>query len=270
MKAISYSIFRSETAKEFEFHTYLRGMFFNAVMNRLVYPEWKTHISIDTASNYHYSDLVAHLEKSLDCHIEVENYHNLCLSMLWRLKPVFNPFYETVLCRDADAITTFREAQAVQEFLESGMALHGITDNPAHNMPVMGGMIGFRCQPIREKYSSWDNLIDYSKVRIGDRGTDQVFLAQEIYPNFKHKMLGHFLQGMAKGSDCAIVRRQIANFPLPNVNAALWESNLTCRHIGSAGVVEMETIRFLNRFAPDDMKAVEPLASLYPKIFYWV
>ena len=50
------------------------------------------------------------------------------------------------------------------------------------------------------------------------------------------------------------------------VDPRLWESNLTCRHIGSAGVVELRRNPFLRRFDPDNRDALE---QRYPEIFHW-
>ena len=61
--------------------------------------------------------------------------------MLWRMIPIFEPadHYSHVLCRDADAITTYREACAVTEWLASGKAVHALRDDPMHMIPLMGG-----------------------------------------------------------------------------------------------------------------------------------
>lgn len=276
MKAISYSIFGSRnftSENRFEWYAYLRGLYFNVLMNRLIYPGWKTLVHVDksTYEDYEYFFDWLYLHHDVGTTVmprrSEQAEKNLCKSMLWRMDPIFSLNVEYVICRDADALTTYREAQAVQEFVESGMIVHGITDNPAHTCPLMGGMCGFKAAPIREAYGSWENLIAQSKVKIGDRGTDQVFLSQEIYPKYKDQMFGHYLKGMKKTNGEAIIKRDIADFPLPGVNPALWESNLCAAFIGSAGVNEMETIRFFKRFSAefDDKE----LAKKYPKIFYW-
>lgn len=270
MKVISYSIFGSRNFTDdnrFVWYAYLRGLFFNIQMNALIYPEWKTFVLVDELTFSEYPFFFNWIQMCYRVGLAIMPEANLCTSMLWRIGPIFDERTEYVICRDADALTTYREAQAVKEFVESGMIVHGITDNPAHTCPLMGGMCGFKAAPIREAYGSWENLIAQSKVKIGDRGTDQVFLSQEIYPKYKDQMFGHYLKGMKKHNGEAMVKRDIADFPLPGVNPALWESNLCAAFIGSAGVNEMETIRFFKRFSAefDDKE----LAKKYPKIFYW-
>lgn len=268
-KIISYSIFgsRQQYCEQWVFNTYTRILFFNVLMNRLLFPQFTTHIETDTETFNDYEDFFNGLIEQYNTVVAINDQsENLCTSMLWRLQPIFDEDAEYVFARDADAITTYREAQAVKEFIESGLTLHGITDSPAHTVPLMGGMCGFKAENIRQYFKTWEHLLSMSNIKIGDRGTDQVFMTRLIYPRFK--MFAHYLQGMKNTNGEEVVKRVIADFPLQGVNPALWESNLTCRHIGSPGVVEMETIRFFKRFAPDDFNFKSQ--EKYPKIFNWL
>lgn len=268
MKAISYSIFFPENLTEknkFEFMAYLRGLYFNARMNKLLYPNWVTHITVDDLLLKEFGFYFNSLTLFFGVKINAIKSAPLCESMLWRMLPVFSGEYTHVLCRDADSITTYKEAQAVNEWLQSGLGFHGITDNPAHTQPMMGGMVGFDVEQFKKtlpQFTSFQEMI--KDQNLSERGSDQVFMRNHIYPNVRHKMFCHYFSGL-KHSDEAICKYDVS-MPVPNVSPRFWESNLTCRHIGSAGVVEMELLRFFQRHDPQQYDDFE---QEFKQICYW-
>lgn len=255
MKALAYSVFRHSSAEPFEWRAFVRGLCFNLRMNRLLYPGWVTAVYLDGPTADRYAELFA----ALGAAVTVQGGPpSLCEGMLWRMIPIFEPGapYTHVLCRDADAITTYREACAVAEWLASGKTAHALRDDPMHTVPLMGGMSGFDCGKLRAAtgFGSWREMI----AAFGDlsrRGSDQIALEAHLYPRVRHDMLTHDLTGGRSVETRA-----------DGVDPRLWESNLTCRHIGSAGVVELETIRFFKRFDPHGDADVE---RRYPEIFHW-
>src|SRR5687767_3449311 len=140
MKVISYSLFGYGKKPEqncFEFNTYLRGLVVNTRVNRVIYPGWKTFLNIDQSSyESKFQEIFDWLyERGL---IELNIFPNdepLCRAMLWRMFPCFltedngNWKYTHVLCRDIDSIGTYREAQAVQQWVDEGKVIHCITDS---------------------------------------------------------------------------------------------------------------------------------------------
>lgn len=108
-----------------------------------------------------------------------------CTMMLWRLLPIWEST-EFVFCRDLDSILTPRQLQCVRSFISSGRAVHGITDNPSHVIPLMGGMCGFNTR----KFLGIMNAISLNDLLSGkyreDGGTiygyDQDFLMHHIWP----------------------------------------------------------------------------------------
>lgn len=200
MKVVSYVIFRGEETDLFRF--YEMGIDYNSRMNKLIYPDWKTVI--------HKTNTVAR-----------------CEAMLNRLKPLWWEGVTHVICRDLDSITTYREAQSVQRWINSGREAHGMNDAPAHGgMHLMGGMCGFKPKRIIERYKTFEELIE--GFDLTKHGSDQDLLMQRIYPLVFDSM--YFEKDIPHTTD-----------------NPLWESELCSRHIGSAGFNEMETIRFLKR-----------------------
>lgn len=257
-KVISYSIFRAPCEK-FEFMAYLRGCYFNARMNKLIYPGW--HIMIHCSSEvleqyYNYWVGLGKINDNLSV-IESDNNIPLCESMLWRIDPIFNSEVSYVICRDADAITTYREAQSVNLWLKSGKDAHVIHDNPAHG-GLMGGTIGLKGDVIRNKFSSLNDLIKGWDLQ--KRGSDQDLLNKRILPIVKDSLYTADLQAFRPTTNPG------KENPIPGVDPRLWESNLCCSFVGSAGINELETLRFFKRFDKIDYSEFEKEHS---NICYW-
>lgn len=250
MKVISYSIFKD--CPDWLFVFYLRGLYFNMRMNRLIYPGWHMDIccgksSISVFDILPKKNIGSWIENSI-CINLMDDKKSRCESMLWRLTPIWDSDCEYLICRDADAITTYREALSVKRWIESGKDAHGMNDSPAHGgLHLMGGMCGFKAEAIRKHFPTWKSLIE--GYDLSQHGSDQQLLMDRVYP---------------------LVKDSFYFDPSPDspTDNPLWESQLTCRHIGSAGVVEMELLRFFERHDPDNDKFVE-FEKTNPDLFYW-
>lgn len=259
MKIISYSLFGDHSSFEFKF--YLRGLYFNARMNLLLYPEWQTMVCV--ADNI-YAKYEPFLSGLGIMRVVFDGNMPLCKAMLWRMWPIGYEGVTHVICRDADAITTYKEAQAVQEWVDSGLGFHGITDNPAHSLPMMGGMVGFNVEQFRIEFPQWNTFEQMIHGQdLSKRGSDQDFMMKKIYPFAKPNMMGHFFEGC---KERVKITKHTVGGQIKGVDSKLWESNLTCRHIGSPGVVEMETLRFFQRFDKTDYSVFE---KEFSDILYW-
>lgn len=256
-KLISYSLFNSQ-CEPFEKHAYIRGFYWNARMNNLIYPDWITHLEIQSEVYQEFKELFDWLVENNNLNLQVNDFFPaLCQGMLWRMKPIWTIDVSHVLCRDADAITTYKEAQYIQDWLESGVAVSSIHDNPAHS-GLMGGMVGFDTAAFKAltRINSFDELI--ANRDLSERGSDQHLLNGEILPKIKHDVKTY-------GQDFEMGSRLKK---LPLVDEKLWESSLVARHIGSAGVVEMEILRFFKRFDEYNWK-YDVIEKQFPKLFYW-
>lgn len=252
-KLICYALFDNGNKELFEKRSYIRGFYWNARMNNLLYPDWRTHLEVDEATFNSNPSLFEWLVRNNNLSLVINKVTPpLCEGMLWRMKPVFTMDVTHVLCRDADAVTTYREALMVQEWLESYQAIHAIHDNPAHD-GLMGGMIGIVTSRFKAVYNvtTWEEMI--KGLKLDQHGSDQHFLNREILPRFRNEIFwhkpGHKLYA-----------------GLPQVNKKYWESDLTCRHIGSPGVVEMELRRFFIRHDEYNWKFQE-IEKAHPHLF---
>lgn len=261
-KLICYSLFNSDK-ETFEKRAYIRGFYFNCRMNNLIYPDWRTHLEVDRITYNEYKGLFDWLVVNNNLSLNInEDTPMLCEGMLWRMKPIFTIDVNFILCRDADALTTYREALCVQQWIESTIPFHAINDNPAH-AGIMGGMIGFDCaafKPITE-INNFTDLIHGRKLN--EHGSDQDFI--NTLPIAKNCLL-HNLGGA--GFNAAKIEFASSVKKLPQIAESLWESNLCISFIGAAGFNELETLRFLKRFDEYNWK-YQPIEKEFPQLFSW-
>lgn len=278
-KCISYALFGYDYAKKesgFEFLSFLRGMMLCRRMNRLLYPEWEMIINTDQQTYDAFKDLF----NNIDVIIRIHEPAKLCKAMLWRLAPAWdkNPDgtwkWTHLLCRDLDSPATYREVQAVQHWMNNGRTVvHAITDSVSHNIPLLGGMIGFKPQFFCDRFGpTWNDMImlsGNSGIDFGQKGSDQSFLNHYIYPSFAQPGNDSITQHYVKGMPNTFLMDYHNEIPDLEVgDFALRESNDTAGHIGAAGWYETQMFRFLHKHwdkFEDLAKAEEP----YNNIFYW-
>ena len=284
MRAISYSLFgydKPTPKNSFDFACYMRGLHINVRFNRLLYIGWQTVINVDDQTyNSKYKKIFQFHEDRGYIKVNIcPNNEPLCKAMLWRMKPVFeyeHPDwkYTHVICRDLDSIATFREVQMVQEWIHEDKAAHCITDSVSHNIPMMGGMIGFRPGYTNERLSvgTWDKFMEYDKsMDFSVKGSDQTFLNRAVYPKCADSVTEHYIKGMIHNLPEGNGRHYRVNGDLPiGVDERFKCTNLFCGHVGSAGYYEAPTMNFLHYEDPHagDYAEIERRKE-FQNIFYW-
>ena len=281
-KVISYSLFgygRQPSQGSFEFNTYMRGMWTNMRVNRVIYPDWKMVVNVD--HNTFKGEYRPVFDWMIGNGVEFasRNDASLCVSMLWRTGPIFeiengDHKYTHVLCRDIDSITTYREAQMVQEWINEDKTIHCITDSISHNIPMMGGMIGFRPGHFmaRSGVRSFDQLMNIardSRIDFNRKGSDQDFLNRYIYPNHADSATEHFILGMKHTVPEGGGRHyRVPDIELQGVDPEQKCTNDLAGHVGAAGCYEPVMVRWLNTMDPyrDEYAEIE---RQFPKLFFW-
>jgi hypothetical protein len=273
MKAISYSLFGFDAERQkdcFDFNSYLRGLTLNIRMARLLYPDWNIVLHVDKNTN----DGLKELFDALPIEVVVCEDAPLTKAMLWRLKPLFNTKYTHVICRDLDSPLTYREAQAVQIWLNNGTkAAHAITDSVSHCIPLLGGMIGFVSDwfTMYMGVNKWEDLFEGISYDWSRKGVDQDYLNAKVYPKLathgSDSIMQHYILGMPR-TFLTCYYNYIEDIELPNVCVEMKESNDVCGHIGAAGWYETAMFKFLHKHWSKfgDILEVE---KKYNKIFYW-
>lgn len=289
-KAIVYSLFgygRGRRENCFNFDSYLRGLAISIRLNLLVYPEWVTVVELDVSTYSAYRDYFNALVEKKLIEIEInEDNEPLCKAMLWRLKPIFwqgehNGFRFThIICRDLDSPVSYKEAQAVQVWIEHDKCAHAITDSDSHSIPMMGGMVGFRPEYITTRMGmSWDRMVDKG-IDYSIKGSDQDFLNRHIYPTVSQhgsdSITQHYFEGMPKTylSDfhtCSCPRGSGHRDDCSNnVKLAISEdlkiTNDCSGHIGCAGWYEPSCFKVFDKYR-DKLKEVDEVERKYNNIF---
>ena len=270
-KIISYALFgygKEASVDWFEFNTYLRGLMINIRMQQLLMPDWKIRVYIDRISYEKFQELFDALDM---IEIVVESPAELSRASLWRLKPLFDAEVEYMISRDLDSILTYRDAQAVKDWIDSGKCAHAITDSEGHGIPMLAGMIGFWCKYWKDYTNiiSWDQIVEY-RGNYSVKGTDQDIINQMIYPMFANRNKESILQHYVKGMPNTFLngyRNHIPDVDL-GIDTALKSSNSIAGHIGAAGWYETELFKFMNNYH-DQFERINKLEKLFPTIFYW-
>lgn len=291
-KCISYSLFgygRSQEDNCFSFASYLRGFAKCLRLNRLLYPEWITVLHTDWESYEAHKDYFNAI-RSDKVEIVVCGYESLCKNMLWRMKPIFEQEagvwkYSHVICRDVDSPATYREVQAVEHWIKLDTAAHAITDSVSHNLPFMGGMVGFRPDYFMPRVGVMDfeGLMQRSGgISFSQKGSDQDFLNQVVYPKFAQhgssSVTQHFFNGcpntfLPNFFTCTCPPPSGHREDCPNnfkidLPEELKESNSICGHVGSSGDYQTATEKFLRKYR-DRFNDLNEAEEKFPAIFYW-
>jgi hypothetical protein len=179
-----------------------------------LYNNWTFWIHIDKElTNEPYNRVLKKLSQEGFIRISyVQDFGNLCdsrqkcMMMLWRLLPLWQDT-EYVFCRDLDSILTPRQLQCTRSFINSGRIAHGINDNICHNIPLMGGMCGFKTNEFVKIFGNSLNALvsQFKGADWNQHGTDQIFLMNYIYPLVAHSSLVHSLDGPNRRSHLKIV-----------------------------------------------------------------
>ena len=106
--------------------------------------------------------------------------------MFWRFYPFGNEKFTRMIVRDVDSRISIRELDAVQEWVESGKLGHIMRDHPFHATEILGGMWGARYE-LGKHLDHIDSEKSYSK----EKGQDQYFLRDRIYPTLVGDSLIH-------------------------------------------------------------------------------
>lgn len=169
MKYISYSVFGDH-------EDYIKGAIENCKSINEFYPDWvgvfylSKDIDNAVASEIiKFGGRVVIAERSIS-----ENPRT------WRFAAALIEDAEAVIFRDTDSRLSFREAKAVEEWLNSESILHIMRDHPHHVYPIMAGMWGLKINPYSQDLVRAVLMASKSQAK----SEDQYLLESIIYPPF--------------------------------------------------------------------------------------
>ncbi|XP_065673471.1 uncharacterized protein LOC136090612 [Hydra vulgaris] len=118
--------------------------------------------------------------------------------MVWRFLVIADLTVDVACIRDLDSKLLERESEAVKVWLESGKLVHSMKDNPAHSIPMLGGMWCYRNELNRDLGIKIATICtekcmdrDPIKQREVKKGDDQDVLTLYVWPHVSHNVLIH-------------------------------------------------------------------------------
>ncbi len=175
MKLITFSLWGDDPK-------YCVGAIRNAELTRKIYPGWLPRFYVGQSVP---EDIVKELRQHTDQIVQVDTSGDWT-GMFWRFRPASEDDVEVFISRDCDSRLGEREAEAVQEWMDSPRLIHVMRDHPHHSAPIMGGMWGAKREAIPDMAKlmrQWDQEDHWQ--------TDQEFLRQQIWKHYYHKMMVH-------------------------------------------------------------------------------
>jgi hypothetical protein len=186
-KIISYSIWGDSPM-------YLDGALNNIRLADKFYPGW-------TVRFYYQDNMPSKLLLQLkNAGAELKPkpfYRDAWFGLYWRFCPMYDDRdIERFIVRDTDAKISAREADAVQQWIESKKPFHIMRDNREHNIEILGGMWGAvpGCVPdFAVNIRRWMQTVhgDTKNPRGRFHGTDQDFLKVFVWPYIKDNHIAH-------------------------------------------------------------------------------
>jgi hypothetical protein len=186
-RLISYSIWGNQ-------NKYLVGAMKNIELARKHYPGWVVRF-------YYQADMDPELINRLKlagAEVRPKGYFkDPWIGLYWRFCPMYDDeSIERFIVRDTDSPISAREADAVHEWIASGMPFHIMRDNTAHNIEILGGMWGSisGIVPNFEAHlKAWIATVNGDRKNPMGRyhGTDQDFLRVFVWPVVKNKHIAH-------------------------------------------------------------------------------
>lgn len=192
MKVVSFCLYGNKA-------TYIIGMKENLLLSKKFFSDWKVRI--------YYNDTVP--EKYIDEYKDLGGECILCSNvgknkknwegMFWRWYPLDDEKVEYWISRDADSRLSKREADLVNEWIDSGKTLHSIRDHRCHWHCIMGGMFGINNKSFHKKYKfdKIENIINCVYKRTGERpyNVDQEYLNKHLWNLLKNDYIAHVSPG---------------------------------------------------------------------------
>jgi len=165
---------------------YNYGAMINARLAHFIYPGWtcRFYLGADVPAL-----TVRMLEQAGAEIVQAAKNHGDVPPAVWRFLAADDPEVAVFLCRDCDARLSPKEAAAVDAWLRSGRSFHLMRDNVVHRSVILAGLWGGRTNSRLHISDRIKRFFDKGADR--RYGTDQDFLAMEIWPAIRSNCLVH-------------------------------------------------------------------------------
>lgn len=174
---------------------YILGMKENILLGKKYFPTWEIRIyhndTVPEKFIKEYCDIGAICIKCENIGKNKMNWEG----MLWRVLPLHDNDVHFWISRDADSRLSKREADIVNQWMQSGKTLHCIRDHRCHYHAIMGGMFGINNKSFHAKYKFKkisDIISDlYKLYKERPYNVDQEFLNSQVWNLLKYDVMAH-------------------------------------------------------------------------------
>lgn len=195
------------------FPLYNDGAYENIAEAREFYPGWICRFYV--AENAPILPKLLHEQGLGNCEVVVKPAPKGFIGTMWRFEAISDPEAEYILIRDTDQRVSDKEAQAVAEWIREGTNCHRMAETSGQaSEPLMACAIGFKggvIPNINQLMTDWLQSVEGCSVgerKFGDckkikhtgetrhyYGTDQLFLAQSVWPLVQNSCTTHGYNG---------------------------------------------------------------------------
>jgi hypothetical protein len=164
---------------------YLRGAVRNLQEAPVVYPGWICRFYVDDSVPVEFVNLAIELGAQV---MRQPTHQTVRQKLSWRFLVANDLTVRRFLVRDADAVVSTREAQAVAEWLESDRWFHVMRDYWTHTDPMLAGMWGGRSGLLPDLATL---VLSYVSGKLETLNIDQWFLRDQVWPLIRNSTLIH-------------------------------------------------------------------------------
>jgi len=203
------------------------------------YPDWELRIHVDSTYEEDRSRLLrAYAGAGLCALYYCEENIACCRSMLWRMRPAWDPTVAYVVCRDIDAMPCPKDAKTIKQWIESGAAVHTINDNTQHSVTMMGGMVGFKVDSFQKKcpWPTWNKMVEaYEGLEKPSGGYDQMLMSDRIWNLYYPDICSHRFAGLACDPALRACYTSVSDEPLEGMPELLCRrADALMAHLGAS------------------------------------
>lgn len=171
------------------------GAIENAKLAKWIYPDWTVRVCVDDSTPAATIDALRAAAAEV---VPAPQWPNWRGGMFWRLLAIDDPGFVRWGIRDADSRLTYRERQAIDSWLASGLPLHAVRDHPWHERPVILCAFDGHRAAIRDMAGHIDA---WRQSGHGDEyGADEGIVAERLWPEIRDVTLVHTEFGDCHGN----------------------------------------------------------------------
>ena len=178
-RIISFSLFGNNSK-------YVETAVMNTQVASILYPGWSCRFYVD---NSVLPEAIERLKYNGAEVVHISEPLNKWPGTMWRFLAINDPEAEYVIFRDADSVVSHREAEAVEEWIESGRSFHTMRDSGSHTALILAGMWGAKAGTVPDMRERIQSFID--KGFDSNHFADQDFLANELWGYIRQDVFSH-------------------------------------------------------------------------------